>query len=334
MTDIMANIKARAARAPKLVALPEADDERTYKAAAQVLEEGFARVALIGEQATVEKMAAKTGVSLKGMEVIDPTDDAVHKRCADLFYDLRKKRGVTPEKAAQQVLDPLYCAACLLKLGDVDASVAGAAHATSDTVRPLLQIVKAAPGIETVSSCFIMTTPRHDMGVDGALIFADAGLVPQPWPHQLADIAIVSADSARLLLEVEPYVAMLSFSTYGSADHPDVDKVRQAVKIAAKKRPDLKIDGELQGDAALVESVAAKKCPGSPVGGKANVLIFPDLDAGNIAYKLVQRLAQAGAYGPLLQGLAHPGMDLSRGATADDIANVVAVAALRATAGD
>ncbi len=333
MHPIIQSIIERAKRERKTIALPETEDERTYHAARRATDDGLARIVLIGPQAQVEAKAKQLGVSLEGIEIVDPTDEAVRKKCADLLYELRKHRGLTEQQAWERVAHPLYCAACLLRLGEVDGSVAGASHTTADTVRPLLQIVKPAKGIRTVSSCFIMTTQREDLGFNGAFIFADAGLVPQPWPHQLADIAIVSAESARLYFETEPYVAMLSFSTWGSAEHPDVEKVREATKLAREMRPDLNIDGELQGDAALIQSVAERKCPGSPVAGKANVLIFPDLDAGNICYKLVQRLCNAGAYGPLLQGLAKPGMDLSRGATVEDIYTVIAVAALRAAAG-
>lgn len=332
MKDVIANIKARAAREPKLIALPETDDERTYWAAARVVEEGFARIALVGEKKTVEEKARKLGISLSGMELLDPTEESLRRRCADLYYEVRKAKGVTQEEAWQLVADPMIAAACLLKLGEVDGAVGGAAHTTAEWVRPLLQVVKAAPGTRTVSSCFIMSTQQVHMGVEGAFIFADAGLVPQPTCEQLAEIAITSAETAQLYLEAEPYVAMLSFSTCGSAKHPDVDKVREATRIAQAARPDLHIDGEMQADAALVAEVAARKCPGSPVGGRANVLIFPDLDAGNIGYKLVQRLGGADACGPLLQGLAKAGMDLSRGATAEDITNVVAAAALRAIA--
>mgnify|MGYP000939566614 CR=1 FL=1 len=208
----------------------------------------------------------------------------------------------------------------------------GAVHSTPDVLRALFQIIGAAEGISLASSCFVMTTPLEDMGVNGAFIYADAGVNPNPTAEQLADIAICSAESTRVYLEAEPKVAMLSFSTMGSAKHPDVDKVIEATRIANEKRPDLLIEGELQGDAAIVPEVAASKCPQSKIAGRANTLIFPDLGAGNIAYKLTQRLARAGAYGPLLQGLAKVGMDLSRGATAADICNVCAIAAVRATA--
>lgn len=327
---IIANIRARARRDPKLIALPEVEDDRTYIAARRAVGAGIARIALVGPPSLVRARADELGVSLDNIQVIDPADERVRNRCASLYADLRKHKGVTYEQAYDRVLDPLYCAACLLKLGEVDGSVAGAAHTTADTVRPLLQVVRTAPGVETASSFFLITTEREELGVRGAFIFADAGLVPQPTPEQLAHIAVESADSCRLYLEAEPYVAMLSFSTHGSASHPDIEKVRQATSIARRLRPELTIDGELQADAAVNPQVAARKCPDSPVGGRANVLIFPDLDAGNIGYKLVQHLGGAGAYGPILQGLSRAGMDLSRGATPEDIVNVIAIAVVRA----
>ncbi|MGD9518758.1 MAG: phosphate acetyltransferase [Armatimonadota bacterium] len=330
--NVLDSIKARARSFQRLIALPETEDERTYAAARQVVDQGLARVVLIGARDVVENKAREFGVSLDGMCIIDPHDPEVHEACTRLYADLRRNKGVTYDQAREQVLDPLYCAACLLKLGEIDGCVAGASHTTADTVRPLLQIVKTQEGVKTASSCFVMTTQATHLGVKGAFIYADAGLLPQPTAAQLADIAISSTESCELYLEAEPYVAMLSFSTHGSADHPDVEKVREATRIAQELRPDLHIDGELQGDAAVCPEVARRKCPDSEVAGRANVLIFPDLDAGNIAYKLTQYIGGAGAYGPLLQGLAKAGMDLSRGATPEDIANVVAVAAVRAEA--
>jgi phosphate acetyltransferase len=330
--NVVARIRERARKAQKLVALPETEDDRTYLAARIAIDQGVARVALVGPRPLVQTRAAALDLSLEQVLVIDPSDPDLLEPCASLYYDLRKHKGVTYEQALQQVRNPLYCAACLLKLSHVDACVAGAAHTTPDTVRPLLQIVKSAPGVKTVSSCIILATRFPHLGVDGAFIYADAGLVPQPNPQQLADIAVSSADSCRLYLEAEPYVAMLSFSTRGSAQHPDVQKVREATRLAQEMRPDLHIDGEIQADAAVSPEVAARKCPDSLVGGRANVLVFPDLDAGNIAYKLTQYLGGADACGPLLQGLAKAGMDLSRGATPDDIVNVMAAAAVRAEA--
>ncbi|NPV47230.1 MAG: phosphate acetyltransferase [Armatimonadetes bacterium] len=330
MPDVMGSIRARAAALQKAVGLPEVGDPRTIIAARRALDEGLARPVLVGPLDQMAAAASECSTSLDGIACIDPAEDSVRRRCAELFYQLRKDKGVTEDAAWEQVLDPLYCAACLLKLGDLDATVAGAANSTAAVLRPLLQIVKCAPGISTVSSSFIMETPQKHMGVDGVFLFADAGVMPNPTAEQLADIAITTAESARLYMETEPLVAMLSFSTAGSAEHPDVDKVRTATRLAQEKAPDVVIEGEMQVDAALVPEVALTKLPGSRIRGKANVLIFPDLDAGNIAYKIVQRLCNAGAYGPLVQGLARTGLDLSRGATPDDIYNVIAVAALRA----
>jgi phosphate acetyltransferase len=257
----------------------------------------------------------------------------VRQECAAAYYEARKSKGLTEEEAYAAMSEPIFCAAALMRMDKVDGAVGGRTHSTADWLRPLLRIVGTKEGCDTVSSCFIMTTPQRHMGVNGIFIFADAGVVPTPNAAQLADIAISSADSAKLYLQVDPRVAMLSFSTKGSAKHPDVDKVIEATKIAQAKRPDLLIEGELQGDAAIIPEVAASKCPGDRLQGTANTLVFPDLDAGNICYKLVQRLTGGDAYGPLVQGLAKPGLDLSRGSNTDEIVNVIAIAALRAGAG-
>ncbi len=330
--DIIQRLHQRARQAGVTVGLPEIEDERTFIAARKAADLGLARIVFIGDPDTVRANASRFGVDVSGMEIIDPADPQVRQRCANLYYEMRKHKGVTPEQAREVVLEPLVCSACLLKLGDVDATVAGAAHTTGDTVRPLLQIVRAQPGIKTVSSCFIIVVSNPQLGSSGGFIFADAGLVPQPTAEQLAEIALAAAESARLYLEDEPRVAMLSFATRGSAKHPDVDKVRHATEILASRNPDFIFDGEIQADAAVNPKVAEIKCPDSPLQGRANVLVFPDLDAGNIGYKLVQHLGGAQAFGPLLQGLARAGMDLSRGSTPDDIVNVIAAAAVRAAA--
>jgi len=329
MSAVIESIRARAAAADRVVVLPEAYDARTLEAAALLRRRGVARLVLLG--APDEVVGAAPWVrEAEGVEVLDPQEKTLRRECAELYLKLRRHKGVTEEEAWETAGDELYCGACLLHLGRVDGMVAGAANTTAKVLRALLQVVRMAPGIQTVSSCFILETGNEQFGHHGALLVADGGVVPRPTAQQLADIAIATADSARLYLETEPRVAMLSFSTKGSAFHPDVQKVVEATQMAQSRRPDLLLDGELQADAALVPEVAALKCPDSPVGGRANVLIMPDLGAGNIGYKLIQRMTNCPALGPLVQGLAKPGMDLSRGACADEIADVVAVAALRA----
>ncbi len=329
---VMQRIIERAQSLNQTVALPEAADPRTIHAGRMAQDANIADVILVGNPDQIASLAKSEGVDLAGIEIVDPDDPEQHATNAALYYDLRKHKGISEADAAGIASDPLYAATLLLKREVVDCTVQGAVHSTPDVLRALFQIIGAAEGISLASSCFVMTTPLEDMGVNGAFIYADAGVNPDPTAEQLADIAISSAESTRVYLEAEPKVAMLSFSTMGSAKHPDVDKVIEATRIANEKRPDLLIEGELQADAAIVPEVAASKCPQSKIAGRANTLIFPDLGAGNIAYKLTQRLARAGAYGPLLQGLAKVGMDLSRGATAADICNVCAIAAVRATA--
>lgn len=330
MAGVMQSIRERATALHKTVGLPEVSDPRTIVAACKAQADGLAEVVLIGRPEEAAVASGEAGCRLDGLRLVNPRDEDVRSRCAQFFYTMRKAKGLTEDQAYEQVLDPLYCAACLLKMGDLDATVAGAINSTPKVLRPLLQIVKPAPCYDVVSSCFIMETQVPEMGEQGALIFADCGVMPNPTAEQLADIAVTSAESAKLYLEAEPRVAMLSFSSAGTADHPDVEKVRAALKLAREKAPQYLIDGEMQVDVALVHSVALAKYGDSEVAGHANVLIFPDLDAGNIGYKLVQRLGGAGAYGPLVQGLSRTGMDLSRGAAPDDIYNVIAVAALRA----
>jgi phosphate acetyltransferase len=332
MHEIIAAIRRRAAALGKRVALPEPDDPRVLQAARQAAEARLAQVVLVGSPDRIGWRAGQEGLEVDDLEVVDPEDPRVRERCAAAYYEARRGKGATEEEACEQVADPMVAAACLLHLGEVDGSVAGAAHSTAETLRPLLRIVGLQRGISVVSSCFIMTTPQVSMGEKGVFIFADCGVVPQPTAEQLADIAVTTAHSARLYLDCEPRVAMLSFSTKGSARHPDVDKVVAATELAQAKAPELLIEGELQGDAAIVPEVAVSKAPGDRLQGRANVLIFPDLDAGNIAYKLVQRLTGGEAYGPLVQGLARAGMDLSRASTAEEITNVIAIAALRAEA--
>lgn len=328
MPDVMQRIRERVTGLGERVALPEADDARMIHAARMIADEDVAAPVLVGIPDAIAAVADGAGVSLDGVEVVDVAETELRARCVELYVERRKAKGMTEEKADKEMSDPLFTAAAMLSMGEVDGLVAGAVNSTPNVLRAMLRCVGCAEGVKTVSSCFIMATKNADLGVDGTLIYADAGVVPAPTLDQLADIAISAADSARLYLEVEPRVAMLSFSTHGSARHEDAQKMAEATELVRERRPDIVIDGELQVDAALVPGVAERKAPGSAVEGRANTLVFPDLGAANIAYKITQWAGGAGAFGPLLQGLAKPGMDLSRAATPDDIFNVAAVAAL------
>lgn len=322
-------IKDRARKNKKTIILPESMDRRTFEAAAQILEEDIANLIIIG---TPEEVAANSqGLDISKAVVINPYTYEKTQEYIDLFVELRKAKGLTKEQAKEAMFkDYAYYGCLMIKNGDADGMVSGACHSTADTLRPCLQIIKTKPGTKLVSAFFLMVVPNCQYGAEGTFVFADCGLNQNPNPEELAAIAASSAKTFELLVEKEPIVAMLSHSTMGSAKHADVDKVLEAAKIAKETYPDLKIDGEIQADAAIVPSVGASKAPDSPVAGKANVLVFPDLDAGNIGYKLVQRLAKAEAYGPVTQGIAKPVNDLSRGCSAKDIVGVVAITAVQA----
>lgn len=322
-------IKDRARKNKKTIILPESMDRRTFEAAAQILEEDIANLIIIG---TPEEVAANSqGLDISKAVVINPYTYEKTQEYIDLFVELRKAKGLTKEQAKEAMFkDYAYYGCLMIKNGDADGMVSGACHSTADTLRPCLQIIKTKPGTKLVSAFFLMVVPNCQYGAEGTFVFADCGLNQNPSPEELAAIAASSAKTFELLVEKEPIVAMLSHSTMGSAKHADVDKVLEAAKIAKETYPDLKIDGEIQADAAIVPSVGASKAPDSPVAGKANVLVFPDLDAGNIGYKLVQRLAKAEAYGPVTQGIAKPVNDLSRGCSAKDIVGVVAITAVQA----
>ena len=324
-------MKAKAKQDKQTIVLPESKDKRTLIAAAQILQEGTADLIMVGKEEKIMDGAGWLEIDLTGLKVVDPDTDPKFDHYAETLFELRKHKGMTKEKA-EEILktDYITYGVMMVKEKDADGLVAGACHATADTLRPALQILKTAPGTELVSGFFIMDVPDCDYGSNGTFLFADCGLNQDPNSEELAAIADSSAKSFRALVGEKPIIAMLSHSTKGSAKHALVDKVTKAVEIAHEKYPQLDLDGELQLDAALVPEVAKSKAKGSPVAGHANVLIFPNLDCGNIGYKLVQRLAKAEAYGPMLQGISRPVNDLSRGCSADDIVGVVALTAVQA----
>ena len=330
--SVLDSIKEKAKSDVKHILLPEGSEERTVQAARIITDEKIAKVTLLGDEEEIKKVAEKFNVCLCGIDIINPLTDPDFEHYANGFYELRKAKGMTPEKARETIKNTLFYACMMIKEGKADGMVSGAINTTGNTLRPGLQIIKMAKGINTISSCFIMEIPNKEYGDNGLMLFGDCAININPNPDELASIAIATANTAKTLLGMDPKVAMLSFSTKGSAKHENVDKVTAALAKVKELAPDLDVDGELQADAAMVPKVAALKAPGSKVAGHANVLIFPDLQAGNIGYKLVQRLAGAEAVGPVSQGFAKPINDLSRGCSIADIVSVVAITAVQAQA--
>ena len=329
--DLIAEIAAHAKANKQRIVLPEGTEERTLAAADRLITDEIAEIILLGNPDEIHTVAGKLGLqNIRQATIIDPVNNPKKQAYIDLLLDLRRSKGLTPEQAVKLVEDPLYYACLMIKAGDADGEIAGAQNTTGNVLRPALQIIKTAPGISCVSGAFLMFTNNPSFGKNGILLFADCAVIPDPTASELAQIAVASAQTARSLLGIEPQVAMLSFSTKGSATHAKIDKVVEATRIAKEMRPDLQIDGELQADAALIEKVAAQKAKGSPVAGKANVLVFPSVVSGNICYKLVERIAGIEAIGPILQGMAAPVNDLSRGCSVDDVYKMVIITANQA----
>ncbi len=328
MSKFLDTIISRAKENKQTIVLPEGNDIRTIQAADMILKAGYANLIILGDETEIATLAE--GLDISGAQIVNPITDESRQNYADKLYEMRKAKGMTPEQALELMSNPLYYGVMMVKDEKADGMVAGACNSTANVLRPSLQILKTAPDSKLVSSFFVMVVPNCEHGENGTFVFADCGLNMNPNADEVSEIALASAKSFKALVGTEPKVAMLSFSTYGSAKDPLVDKMQEATKLAKEKNPELCLDGELQLDAAIIPSVNKSKAPGSPLGGEANVLVFPDLNAGNIGYKIAQRLAKAEAYGPVTQGIAKPVNDLSRGCSAEDIAGVVAITCVQA----